>query len=488
MSALGGKRTVCCLQQFQESRHCICPPENSFTMVERINTCYIETTPALSEPKGFGVRKVLFVALFIFLPCLSQAQPAWRDVRTLQQNGNFVKIIITKEAVPVDQVVPLFVDEFWLKWSSPNTIALPYMSSVVGDSLDFYGKSTSHAEFMKAQVAFTNRWPNRQYWIQPGSETIDCGSGTKLCTVDGIVNWEDFSQAQNTASSGSAKFKFSLQWQINAADSYIFQIVAESGSVISRATGGQSNFASPPLKGDDQNHNQLVTDAALQAAGCISEDSQTIQHESCKSLREIDLKKVFHTKDKVVFEAIQATYGNTFPPPVNFCFIHQYRIQCQNALAGGGPDNTQWLASSDSLLNTSLVYPTAHAYYPVLHGQTELAGGMGCGGVFNFVWAYDPASSDFKLIWANPFDCHSTLQFETSGPLAGDVVAVDNDVTGHWPWPYGIEVYKFLPPDQLVKRLYIVGRAGQGGKYVSGPEDAIGIDMPEILYHLSNSQ
>lgn len=434
------------------------------------------------------MRKVLFAALSIFLPCLSQAQPAWHYVRTYQKNGNFVKVIETKEVVPVEQVVPLFIDKFWLKWSSPNTIALQYMRSAVGDSLNFYGKSTSHAEFMKAQVAFTNRWPDRQYWVQPDSETIECGNGTKLCTVGGIVDWEDFSQARNSASSGSAKFEFSLKWEINSADSYTFQIMAESGSVISSKAGGQSNFASPPLAADGKSENQLVTDAAIQAAGCVSEDGRSMQHENCESVKEIDLTHAFHTKDEVVFEVIQAAYGNGDPPPMNFCFIHEYRVQCQNAFTGGGPDNTEWLAASDSLLNTSLVYPVAHAYYPVLLGKTEVAFGMGCGGVFNFVWAYDPVSGDFKLIWANPFDCHSTLQFETSGSLEGDVVAVDNDVTGRWPWPYGIEVYKFLPPDQLRKLLYIVGRAGQGGKYVSGPKDAIGIDMPEILHHLGNSQ
>jgi hypothetical protein len=80
------------------------------------------------------------------------------------------------------------------------------------------------------------------------------------------------------------------------------------------------------------------------------------------------------------------------------------------------------------------------------------------------------------------------LKFETSGPLAGDMVAVDNNVTNRWPWPYGIEVYKFLPPDRLEKILYLVGKAGQGGKYVSGPEDAIDIDMSDILHHLGSSK
>lgn len=433
------------------------------------------------------MNKILFAVLLMFLPSVAQAQPAWHYVITYQQNGNFGKIIETKEVVPVNQVVPLFVDEFWLKWSSPNIIALPYVGSVVGDSLNFYGKSTSHADFMKAEVAFTNRWPDRQYWIQPNSEKIECGNDTKLCTVDGIVNWADFSQVRNAASSGSAKFEFLLKWQINAADSYTFLIAAESGSAISSEAGGQSNFASPPLEAGDQNKNQLVTDAALQAAGCVSENYQTMQHESCESLEEIDLTKAFHTKDKVVFEAIQAALGNVELPPVNFCFVHQYRVQCQNTLAGGGPDNTDSLRSSDSLLNASIIYPVPHAYYPVILAQTEVADGAGCGGIFNLIWAYEPDRGDFKLIWANPFDCHSTLQFETSGPLAGDVVAVDNDPTGHWPWPYGIEVYKFLPPDRLEKLTYIVGRAGQGGKYVSGPQDAISIDMPEILHQLNAS-
>lgn len=424
------------------------------------------------------MKRALFAALLMLLPALAEAQP------------NKLVASPPDQAVLANQYAQTFTDQFWLAWSSPNSVALPYVRSVVGDSLEFYGKPTSRADFMKVQTAFTNRWPERQYWIQPNSEQINCDYKTYSCTVTGIVNWKDFSQARNAASSGSAKFKFLLKGQMNHTNGPVtFLIAAESGSVIGSKTSAQSNFAALLLPAGTQAQNQLVTNTALQAAGCISKDGATMQHEDCESIEEIDLTKTFRTKEKFVFEVIQGAFDlrSEDPPLLNFCFVRQYGIQCQNALFGGGQASANWFGYSNSLLGTSIVYPVPHADYPVLLGQTIVAEGIGCGGIVNFVWAYDPAVSDFRLIWSRPNDCHTALKFETKGPLAGDMVAVDNDVTERWPWPYGIEVYKFLPPDHLEKLLYIVGRAGQGGKYVSGPEDAIGIDMPEILRHLPST-
>jgi len=391
-----------------------------------------------------------------------------------------------------------FVYDFLNGWSQPNSKALPFIRSAINDPINFYGKSMSRDQYMKAQAAFATRWPDRSYYVEPNSVSPACNPEMSSCTVTGIEDWSDFNPARHLMSKGSANFSLSLSIHQNGVNKNpIYRITAESGSVISSETekaiddlnvllgpSASSNFT--PAPSNDRGHAPLVTDAAIQAAGCITSDA-TIDHENCVSVSEIDLTKAFHTKDRTVFELTQYSLDGEVPapwsepPPYSFCFVHRNMIQCQYGLDIG------YLDGPDHLLGTSIIFPTKNSYYPLLSAQLLTEGGAGCGGLTNLVWAYNPANNAFNLIWSRGYDCHSALRFMTKGPLAGDMVAVDNDVTDHWPWPFGIEVYKIEPPGKLVQILYLVGRAGQGGKYVTGPNDAIDIDMPQILQHLGVS-
>jgi hypothetical protein len=290
----------------------------------------------------------------------------------------------------------------------------------------------------------------------------------------------------------------SLHFDLNSTgQSPVFRITAESGSVVSSDTenaiddfnvllgpSASSNFT--PASSNSNGPSPLVTNAAIKTAGCITPDA-TMEHENCVSVSEIDLTKAFHTRDRTVFEITQYSTDGTvpapwsLPPPYSFCFVHRNMTQCQYGL------NIGYLDGPDHLLGTSIIYPSKNSYYPLLHAQLLTEGLAGCGGLTNLIWAYNPADNAFSMIWSRGYNCHTALRFETRGPLAGDIIAVDDDVTGRWPWPYGVEVYKFISPDQLVKILYFVGRAGQGGKYVTGPEDAIDVDTPEILRQLGMS-
>ncbi len=103
------------------------------------------------------------------------------------------------------------------------------------------------------------------------------------------------------------------------------------------------------------------------------------------------------------------------------------------------------------------------------------------------VWAYDPTQDKFKrpLVWSD--DCLEDMQFMTNGPLTGDVIMTVDNPTKKFPWPWGVEVYKFIPPDHYVKILDFIGKAVQAGN--TPPKgDVISIDMPEILQrlHVSN--
>jgi len=339
------------------------------------------------------------------------------------------------------------------------------------------------------------RWPIRQYTVMPNSEVVSCNQATLTCDINGVLSWRNFDPVRKVTSTGTAKFGLSLKGVSDQNGQLTgFLIDAVTGSTIDRklleappasavvnAASASGNFALPSGEDNSDSPNVIVSDAALQNAGCSSADGEVFQHQGCASLSELDLTETFHTPKRTVFEITQATFDPSKDDPsgLNFCFFQREKAECQY----GGGDFTP-----NQFSDLSVVYLGAGLHTPLLHARLSWCCGIGCGGLFNYIWAYDPAENQFKLIWNRPYDCHTALRFIEKGPLSGDMIAVDNDVTGHWPWPYGIEVYRFDPPDQLVKILYIVGRAGQGGKYVSGPEDAIDIDMPQILHHIGISE
>ena len=83
---------------------------------------------------------------------------------------------------------------------------------------NFYGKPISRETFMKAEAAFAQRWPDRQYKAQDGSETITCNDVAATCNVSGIVNWTNFSLERGVLSAGLEKFSFSLREQKHPMD------------------------------------------------------------------------------------------------------------------------------------------------------------------------------------------------------------------------------------------------------------------------------
>jgi len=140
------------------------------------------------------------------------------------------------------QAASNFVNFFWQTWSMDNSDAMPFVNSVVGGSIDFYGKPVSHDAFMKIEGAFVKRWPIRIYTIEPGSLSVNCIDQTSTCYASGIVEWDDSSVARDARSKGVANFDFELQDRPENGQNQ-FTLVSESGSVISRAVGTLASFS-----------------------------------------------------------------------------------------------------------------------------------------------------------------------------------------------------------------------------------------------------
>jgi len=394
------------------------------------------------------MRKFLFLAFLIWLPSL-----AWS-----QANDNAVD-----RAGPAS--VQDVVDQFWAEWSNPSAATQPLIPTAIADPINFYGKPLSQDAYMKAEQAFDKRWPERQFTIKPGSEKISCTQETSSCQVTGIVDWNYLSLARDAASSGSEEFSFSLQEKPDGP-AILYTLTADSASVINRKTTVAAAGS---------------TDLYADEIGCVSGDETEIEHHNCTLVTNVVLSGSFHTKETAVFAVTQTSETDPQgPAELSFCFLQNGKPNCQY----GPLDSHDGDFGLNQFSDASIIYPVTGGHYPILLAQVSWCCGIGCGGTYNLIWAYDPDRDAFNQVWNRPYNCHSALRFETNGPLAGDMIAVDEDPTGKFPWPYGLEVYKFLPPDRYVKILYIIGRAGQGGKFVTGPYDAVDTDMPEILHRL----
>ena len=160
------------------------------------------------------MKKIVSVLLLISMPFLAGAQND--AVRASADIG-----------------AKAFVVQFWSEWSRPNDVALPYVRSTIDDQINFYGKSLSRDQYMKTQAAFVNRWPERQYTDQLGSERVACKPQIATCRVDGVITWRNSSPARSSTSTGSASFDFLLRYETIDGQT-LYLLTSESGGVISR--------------------------------------------------------------------------------------------------------------------------------------------------------------------------------------------------------------------------------------------------------------
>lgn len=121
-----------------------------------------------------------------------------------------------------------FLIDFNLAWSQENSIALGEIETHYGDSVEYFGKSRTHAEVMDDKASFADRWPIRRYTVDGSTVTASCRAN--VCTVTGNIHWHAESPARGKISDGVASSRFVLSI---AADRII--VLEEDGVVLSRS-------------------------------------------------------------------------------------------------------------------------------------------------------------------------------------------------------------------------------------------------------------
>ena len=134
--------------------------------------------------------------------------------------------------VTLEQAAQGFLADYFGRWSEPNPAAMAYVQGLYADRVDFYGGATPRQTILDLKRKFIERWPQRRYSVRPESVKINCNEGEAACSISGLVDWECRSPTRGARSVGLAKFAIRVAFDRPERP----QVVAESGSVLSRST------------------------------------------------------------------------------------------------------------------------------------------------------------------------------------------------------------------------------------------------------------
>ncbi|RCW81960.1 S1C family serine protease [Phyllobacterium bourgognense] len=116
-----------------------------------------------------------------------------------------------------------FVISYHEALSGDNATAWKFMQGAYSGSVSYYGKYLSKEAVLAEKRKFMERWPNRNYVVQPDSVTVACA--VTSCHVEALVDWQAGSPARKKTPSGVASM--SIDW-----DTSLEVITSESSSVI----------------------------------------------------------------------------------------------------------------------------------------------------------------------------------------------------------------------------------------------------------------
>ncbi|MEI4480655.1 MULTISPECIES: S1C family serine protease [unclassified Phyllobacterium] len=116
-----------------------------------------------------------------------------------------------------------FIVSYHEALSSDNASALKFMQRAYSSSVSYYGKYLSKQAVLAEKQKFMERWPNRNYVVQPDSVTVVCSATS--CHLEALVDWQAGSPARKSTPSGVASI--AIDW-----DSFSGMITSETSSVI----------------------------------------------------------------------------------------------------------------------------------------------------------------------------------------------------------------------------------------------------------------
>jgi hypothetical protein len=126
-----------------------------------------------------------------------------------------------------------FVVSLQRLWSLPNSAALAALRPMLAPSIEYFGVPMSREAVMEEKKRFAERWPQRDYFLDPKGVTTECDAAGN-CTVEGVVAWRTHSPARDATASGLAR----VRYEVSGSSPPL--IISEHSEVTSRDVAGES--------------------------------------------------------------------------------------------------------------------------------------------------------------------------------------------------------------------------------------------------------
>jgi len=134
---------------------------------------------------------------------------------------------VPDHAVSPERKAVAFVSEHYQAWSMPNGSALPRVTGMYAEWVDFYGAQRSYDEIYAEKAEFATRWPERHYALM--GDTVSASCAPPNCYVSGQYRWDVRVPSSGERRGGTATINMTLREVAGG-----FRIVAEDGRVVSR--------------------------------------------------------------------------------------------------------------------------------------------------------------------------------------------------------------------------------------------------------------
>jgi hypothetical protein len=96
----------------------------------------------------------------------------------------------SSDSVPVQiSTVRKELEEFVDAINRSNDASLSYFRGKYHDQVWYFGKLISKQSVLNERQAFLEKWPARNYSVQPGSIAVSCKTSSE-CMAEGILNWQ----------------------------------------------------------------------------------------------------------------------------------------------------------------------------------------------------------------------------------------------------------------------------------------------------------
>jgi len=99
------------------------------------------------------------------------------------------------------------------------------LEPLYADTLTFYSGNKTRSEVIGLKIAYFRDWNVRKYT----SHDIQVNCQERLCTAEGLVDWELVSESRRVMSTGRSTFSFIVDWAAGEG-----KIVNENGAVLNR--------------------------------------------------------------------------------------------------------------------------------------------------------------------------------------------------------------------------------------------------------------